>query len=547
MRRGLLLALGLSVALPAVAQVTDAPADDEPGFFERLFSSDDSPDDEAQGGFLERLIEDNLSGAGRQVSITGFEGALGGRATMQSLTIADDEGVWLTITDAVLDWNRSALLRGQLEVSELTAGEILLPRLPTVPESDAPTPEATGFSLPELPVSVEIGQISAARVAIGAPVFGAEAEVSLAGSVSLADGEGDATLAVERLDGRGALTLEAAYANDTGVLALDLALDEAPDGIFANLVDLPGRPSVVFEIAGEGPVDAFAADIRLATDGADRLSGRIATAAGEAEGERRFTVDIGGDIAPVFAPDYRPFFGDAVALQADVTRFPDGRTLLEGLDLSAGALTLQGRALIGADALPVEIAVEGAIASADGTPVLLPLSGPETRVDRVDLQVSYDAAQSEDWQGTFRIAGLDRPGFKAEALELDGTGRIAQGETGGVTANLDFAARRLDFGNPDAEAALGEEVTGAAQIDWAKGGDLRLSELTVTGESYGLTGDAVVAFPEEGGPVATGSARVEARRLAAFSGLAGRPLSGAAEIQADFTAEPLSGTFDVDS
>ena len=53
--------------------------------------------------FLEGLIEDNLSAAGREVRVIGFAGALSSRATLQQMTIADDQGVWLTLNNAVLD------------------------------------------------------------------------------------------------------------------------------------------------------------------------------------------------------------------------------------------------------------------------------------------------------------------------------------------------------------------------------------------------------------------------------------------------------------
>ncbi len=85
-------------------------------------------------GWLTAMLEDNLSGAGRKVTITGFAGALSSRATIQKLTIADDQGVWLTIDNAALDWSRTALLSGEVIVNELTATSIVLERIP------APTP-----------------------------------------------------------------------------------------------------------------------------------------------------------------------------------------------------------------------------------------------------------------------------------------------------------------------------------------------------------------------------------------------------------------------
>ena len=199
MRRSLATAAFLALAFPAAAQ-------DEPGFLSRLFGTDEAASDEEQGGLLETFIEDNLSGEGRTVSITGFAGALSGRATLDTLTISDDQGAWLTLSDVVLDWDRGALFKGRLQVAELSAADILLPRLPEPPDTaDPPTPEAPGFSLPELPVSIAIDQIAATRVEIGEEVFGVEANVSVDGSLSLDGGEGAASLALTKLDAPGGI------------------------------------------------------------------------------------------------------------------------------------------------------------------------------------------------------------------------------------------------------------------------------------------------------------------------------------------------------
>ena len=63
-------------------------------------------------GVLQAWLEDNLSDAGREVQITGFAGALSGRATLEQLTIADDQGIWLTIDGLVFDWRRGRLGAG---------------------------------------------------------------------------------------------------------------------------------------------------------------------------------------------------------------------------------------------------------------------------------------------------------------------------------------------------------------------------------------------------------------------------------------------------
>ncbi len=81
-------------------------------------------------GFLTRTLQDALSGAGREVCIDGFQGALSSSASFDQMTIADKDGVWLTLQNVELVWTRSALLRGQLEVESLTADQLDIPRLP---------------------------------------------------------------------------------------------------------------------------------------------------------------------------------------------------------------------------------------------------------------------------------------------------------------------------------------------------------------------------------------------------------------------------------
>ena len=127
--------------------------------FALLFSLPATAQEEEDKGFLTTKIQDLLSGAGRDVNIIGFEGALSSVASFRQMTISDAEGVWLTMENVVLDWNRSALLRGRLEVEELSAQRIDIARLPAGEEDKLPDAEAKPFTfpkLPDLPVSIDI-------------------------------------------------------------------------------------------------------------------------------------------------------------------------------------------------------------------------------------------------------------------------------------------------------------------------------------------------------------------------------------------------------
>ena len=544
MKRALLLTALLCVPFSSVAQ--DASDAEEPGFFGRLFGSSEAEDGD-NGGFIERTIEDSLSAEGRVVEVTGFSGVLSGEARMEAMTFADDNGIWLRLEDVVLDWNRGALLRGSLDVTQLSAGLIELARTPLPSDTpDVPTPEAQGFSLPELPVSIQIEQIAADRVVLGEPLLGVPVEASVEGSFSLSGGEGAANLAIERLDADGALTLTASYANATDVLAIDLNLSEAAEGLLATLAGIPGQPALDFTVVGEDPLSDFTAAITLATDGAPRLEGTVSTLVPEPPAQFQVVADLGGDVAPIFAPDYRAFFGEDVQLGFTATTFPSGRVTVRGVQILAEALNLEGEVDIAETGVPQRIAFTGGVRSEGGGPVLLPLSGPETRVQDIDLTIAFDADVSENWTGQFRIRDLTRPGFSAERMVLDGMGRIVPGNAGGlpaVVAALTFEADALDLASAEAEQALGEAVTGGLDITWRSGDPIELSDLRINGESYALSGQTTITPGEE--LTIDGQLSVEAEDLSIFSGLAGRNLGGAIRADTRFDTAPLAGTFDV--
>ncbi len=524
-----LLPVLLLVATPALAQ-------DEPSFLERIFGTDTAESDVEQGSLLERLIEDSLSGTGRSVTVTGFRGALSGQATLESLTISDADGTWLTLNDATLDWNRAALFAGRLEVTELSAREILLPRLAAATESEAPSPEAGRFQLPDLPVSVDIGRIAADRVELGEPIIGVEAVISMDGALSLSGGNGAADLDITRLDQPGLISLDADYQNASGDLRLDLTMSEEEGGILATLAGLPGAPSVDFSIQGDAPISEFTADIRLATDGEDRLTGEVTL--NETDDARRITANIGGDIAPVFAPEYRDFFGDALTFDTEALLYPDGRIALPAFSLTARELVLEGSIGIGADRLPDRIDVVGRIAPDEGSDVLLPIAGTETRVERANLSVQFDAATSDDWQVGFRILEVARTGLAVSEARVTSVGRIQPGTPPQITGDIDFDLTGLTTSGGLAEA-IGDTLAGTARLDWA-GGPLTIERFDLRGRALQADGTGAI----DGGTITT-TTRLTADRLANFSTLAGRDLSGQAELNATGSFSLLTQAFDV--
>ncbi|WP_371170594.1 translocation/assembly module TamB domain-containing protein [Aliiroseovarius sp. 2305UL8-7] len=509
-------------------------------------------------GYLQAFLEDNLSDVGRDIRIVGFNGAFSSSATVDQITVADDEGIWLTMNGIVLEWTRSSLLRGAINISELSAKEIIIARQP-IPVGGVPAPEAAGFSLPELPVSVEIGLIKAARVELGAPVIGEAAVIQLEGTAKLSGGDGSAKLDVQRIDGtKGTLLLDGAYSNASRQLDLNLEVDESDGGIAAKVLDLPGHPAIVLKVAGSGPLSDFIADINLSTDGQERLAGQVelreepvqaVSTDGTPAVTQRFSANLSGDIAPVLLPEYRDFFGDNVSLMAEGQRSPDGALGLDVLQVYTEALQLNGRLALSEDGWPDSFSLVGRIAAATGEPVLLPISGAKTRVKAADLNIRYDAAKGDVWRADFILTALTRDDLELERATITATGDLIRGEgtqVGRVDGDVSLKLQGIAPKSGDLAQAVGPAVSGKLAFEWREDAPLQIAKLDLSGTDYTLTGGLTADDLESGITVNTTDDMVlRANDLSQFAALIGIPLTGAVQVGVDGTMSLLGGSFDL--
>ena len=495
-------------------------------------------DDDGQG-YLERLLQDTLSGAGREVRIEGFEGALSSRATIDRLTIADDQGVWLDATGLALDWSRAALLRGRIEVNELSAESISMPRKPISNEVDVPAPEATAFSLPDLPVSVNVDTLQVDRAALGADVIGQDAVMTLSGSAQLANGAGTVSLNAERTDGpNGQFEVDLAYDPGENTASILVAASEDAGGIVATLAGIPQNPSIDLRIEGEGPADDLTVDIALRTDSSLRLGGQV-TLRGQA-----LDVDLGGDLRPLVEPLYHDLLGNDARVVASAAKADDGTLTLDNLLIEARAANVQGAAVIGPSGLPQSIELEGSLRAPDGSPLTL---AEDVTVKSVTLDVNHDAASSADWQGEVVLNGLSQAAVTLPKAVLTGRGQITpagENTPQTVTARFDFETTDLHMADAALQALLGPQVTGGVSLTAVEGQPLDLSDLAINALAFVATGSATIDGLESGYDTKL-DLNVTADDLSKAREIAGLDLDGAAEFAVSGTVVPLSGAFDL--
>ena len=518
----------------------------------------DSEDGGDTGGLLVRFLENTLSDENRQIQVTGLDGAFSSRATIEKLTVSDAKGVWLTVTGAVLDWNRAALLRGNFSVNALTAKQIVVARKPIPSDAvDLPSPEARPFSLPELPVAVTLGEIGVERFEMGEPVMGIAAALKMAGNLTLADGALDTKLSVTRLDRPGdAMDLLAQFSNETRQIALDLKVIEDAGGLISTALNMPDRPPLLFTAKGAGPVSDFTADIALVTDDAERIGGQVRLSGLEpAEGAdpaaaqgTRFSADLAGDVTPMLPADYRAFFGAETRLALDGVNRPDGRMQIDRLDLSSDALSLNGRMAVAAGGALETALLQGRIAPPSGETVLLPLSGPQTRIGAAQLTLrmdgAADAATKGDWDLTLTADRLARPDLSLRRAELTARGTLDQSAGLALQGELTAGLRGLEMTDAALARAVGSDVTLDGGFATTAEGGLAFNGFELTGSDYTATLDGRLNGLDSGFAM-DGKLRLGAADLGRFSGLAGRDLGGAVTLELAGSGAPLAGTFDI--
>lgn len=492
--------------------------------------------------FFLGFVEDQLSGPNRQIRINDIQGILSSNATIGEITVADDEGVWLRIVNAGIDWSRSALLFGRLDINVLRADRIEVSRRP-VPAEGAPAPEAAGFQLPELPLAINLGSLEIERLVFGEDVFGLASELSAEGSLQLAAGALDTTLQMQRLDGPGGqLSLTASYSNQTEVLGVDFALSEPENGVVANLLGIEGRPPVDLALSGEGPLGDLELTLALDADGERVLSG--VTRLDQTGEGLDFNARLEGPISRLVAPAYRPFFGPHTELTASGLAREGGGLTLRALNLDSAGLELAASAETSPDGFLRRLVMDARVAHDDGTPVVLPVPGASTLVDNARLSLNYGEAGDGEWSGALEMTRLVTETLTVERTALDLGGllqNIDQPLQRRITFRLNGGAQGIDSPREDIAEALGDAVTLDFAGLWQAGSPLIVERGGVAGANFDLS----VA-----GSLAEGSFRgdyaLETSNAAAFSGLAGRDLGGAVRLAATGLTSPITGAFDLD-
>ncbi len=270
--------------------------------------------------WVEATLNRSLSSPDQTIRIDGLAGALPLHWQVRQIEVADREGTWLRVADAVVDIDAGALFAGTARIDVLSAGSIDVLRGPIAsaappPEPAAPTPWKT-VSLPRLPLAIELGKLSVPRIALAPSLAGEAATLSVDGEAALHEGTGHVRLTVARTDpgGAGNLDLRADYGPPPGggPEQLDLALHVAePSGtLLAPLSPTGDKLPLRVDLTGKGPLAAWTGRL----DGAAGPAATILAALTISRHDTDFSLAAKGSLhgAALMGDAVKPAVGDDV-------------------------------------------------------------------------------------------------------------------------------------------------------------------------------------------------------------------------------------------
>lgn len=457
-----------------------------------------------------------------KIEIVGIEGFLPSSARVRSVRLSDADGPFALVENVYLSWRPLALIRGILDVESAGADRIALLRKPVAAPAAADEKSGSGAAIPAL----RIGRFALGRIEIAAPVLGSEASLALLASADLrAPQEGfSAEFDLQRLDAPGSVAGVVRYDPQSGGLDMDIAAREPVGGLIARTLGVEGLPAVEATLKGSGPLDAFDARMDVSAGDAAHING-VAGVRASAEG-RRLTFTVDAEMAKLLPPHLAPLFAGGLTF-AGVANIDDAmRTDVESVTARAAGFDAKVSGTFDTQNMNAVLAYGLTLGPAEHFAALT--SGADWTSLALEGTLK-GALPAPAIAASMTAKGLRGAGYGADSLV------VTAAATPDARQNFAFDVKGLAEGlsadDPNVAAALGE--TAEFVVAGAKDANGPASINAFTARLRALTARFEgAASPQK----IAGALNVERLDLAAFSPLAGRPLTGAATLDVSIDA-----------
>ncbi|RFC65399.1 hypothetical protein DYI37_06140 [Fulvimarina endophytica] len=392
--------------------------------------------------FVADQIENLINSDTMTVDIQGLSGAFTGDIRIESVTVSDPQGVFLTASDLAMDWSPLSLVRSNVNIENLTAGQIVLERLPVgQPAAEEDTSEG-GFSLPS--ITANINNLAVEEFVIGEAIAGTRARLSLNASLALSDDPTNLAVKanIQRLDQPGQIAIDLAFAPAANQLTVDIQASEPQGGLVANLLDIPDRPAIDLSVNGSGPLSDFMANGSLTVGGeqAATLTARV----NAIDAGRRVSLSL-SLAAQRFLPEAYARYGEGGAnIDAQVVLNDDGTYRIEEAQIASNVVELNASGTVDPSGAGNDLDI--ALSSAGGG--ALDLSFGSVNVTIASLNAAIEGALNNarlDISATLPAGGYGD--YQAENVDL--TAQSSGFDITGLRGPFQAVATAPGFSAPD--------------------------------------------------------------------------------------------------
>ncbi|MEL6728939.1 MAG: translocation/assembly module TamB domain-containing protein [Pseudomonadota bacterium] len=181
--------------------------------------------------FVVNQIE-SANSSEQSIEIEGLRGDMLGRFSVDRITLADAEGIWLSIDDLDLAWAPLALISGEMRLKTLDVREINMRRQPSFQPSDRQTqsPFLDRYRIEALQID---------RVILANGIVGPAQAYTLSGTLDATNSMGEVILNLQPIVAVGdTLRVDLRWGGEIPLQG-EMTLDGAPSGLFATLLDVP--------------------------------------------------------------------------------------------------------------------------------------------------------------------------------------------------------------------------------------------------------------------------------------------------------------------
>ncbi|HEX5237373.1 MAG TPA: translocation/assembly module TamB domain-containing protein, partial [Sphingomicrobium sp.] len=194
-----------------------------------------------------RWIVDRIAGietqSGLRIRIGRIDGSIFGKSQLRNVSVADQDGVFLTSPNIKLDWTPGAWLENKLHIDSVTADRVTLSRLPKLKPSTKKGPILPGFD-------IHIGELRIDRLDVGPAVGGKARSGRVWGEADMHSGRALVELKTALNNGGDRIALHLDAEPDRNKFDVAARVNAPANGLVPTLIGT--RRSIDLTVGGKG-------------------------------------------------------------------------------------------------------------------------------------------------------------------------------------------------------------------------------------------------------------------------------------------------------